>query len=318
MRASPFDQLPRLPEHENEAPISPTRIRPTRRWTPLVMKAPSVVVLGLVVLVPVAYSLQLSLTSYSPVIAGRTGQWVGLENYQRIIQDTQFFRAIVTTFIFVVVSVAVETLLGTALGMGLNRLRRLRRTVTSVLLVPMILTPLVIGLMFNFALNPQFGYLQWVLNRLGLPISDGMLSSGPTALAALIAVDIWEWVPFIALMVLAGLSALPTAPFEAASIDGASTWQTHRYVTLPMLRPILGIAVLFRATEAFREFDKVFVLTGGGPGDATIVNDLYQYRVSFVNWDLSYGAALGLVSFAAVVAMSAVMYRLVSRREVQL
>ena len=172
--------------------------------------------------------------------------------------------------------------------------------------------------MFNFAFNAQFGYLTWVLGELGLDPNGGVLNQGPSALAALIAVDVWEWFPFIALMVIAGLRALPTSPFEAASIDGASTYQTYRYIMLPMLKPVLVVAVLFRATEAIREFDKVYILTGGGPGSATTVNDLYQYRVSFLNWDLSYGAALGLVTFAFVLTLCGVLYRILTRDEAPL
>ncbi len=144
-----------------------------------------------------------------------------------------------------------------------------------------------------------------------------MLNSGPGALTALVLIDVWEWFPFVALMTVAGLQALPKDPLEAASIDGASALQSYWYIVLPMLAPILGVAVLFRATEAIREFDKVFVLTGGGPGSATTVNDLYQYRVSFLDWDLSYGATLGLVSFVVVLGLSALMYRSLTNRETQ-
>jgi multiple sugar transport system permease protein len=184
--------------------------------------------------------------------------------------------------------------------------------------MPMILAPLVVGLMFNFALNAQFGYLTWVLRGLGIGPAGGMLSQGTSALVALVAADVWEWFPFVALMVVAGLRALPTEPLEAAEIDGASTIQKYWHVILPMLRPILAVAVLFRATEAVREFDKVYILTGGGPGSSTTVNDLYQYRVSFFNWDLSYGAALGLITFIVVMAFAAVMYHFLLRKDVRL
>ena len=283
----------------------------------MVTQGPSLLVLGLVVLFPLVYSVNMSFRSYSLLIPGHTGQWVGLQNYQRLVHDGDFGQAALVTGIFVGCAVTLETLLGMVVGVLIDRLRRLRRTAVSALLLPMILTPLVVGLMFNFALNAQFGYLTWVFGKLGVNGSTGVLNSGPGALTALILIDVWEWFPFVALMVVAGLQTVPKDPLEAAAIDGASAWQCYRYIVLPMLRPILGVAVLFRATEAVREFDKVFVLTGGGPGSATTVNDLYQYRVSFLNWDLSYGATLGLVSFVVVLGLSGLMYRSLTSKEIQ-
>lgn len=286
------------------------------RWGPVVTQGPSLLVLGLVVLFPLVYSINLSFRSYSLLIPGRTGQWVGLENYRRMLTDGEFAQAIGITAVFVVSAVGLETVLGVLVGILVDRLRRMRRTAVSALLLPMILTPLVVGLMFNFALNAQFGYLTWVFERIGLG-GSGVLNDPVGALVALVLIDVWEWLPFVALMVVAALQTLPKEPLEAASIDGASGWQMYRHVVLPMIRPIVGVAVLFRTTEAIREFDKVFVLTGGGPGSATTVNDLYQYRVSFLNWDLSYGATLGLVSFLAVLGLSGLMYRTLNNREVQ-
>jgi multiple sugar transport system permease protein len=307
--------LARRPPLQARSGGTPGRRRRRFDWATLVYQAPGIVVLAGVVLFPLAYSLDLSFRAYSLVIPGRTGQRVGAENYERILHDGDFGRALLTTVVFVVCAVAVETALGVLAGVLLDRLTRLRRLLTSVLLLPMIIAPLVVGLVFNFSLNAQFGYLTWALRTLGLTGESGVLNSGGTALVALIAVDIWEWVPFVTLIVAAGLSALPREPFEAASVDGASGWQVFRHLTLPMLRPVLAVAVLFRCTEAVREFDKVYVLTGGGPGSATTVNDLYQYRVSFSEWDLSYGAALGLVTFVVVMVLAVLMFRLISPRE---
>jgi multiple sugar transport system permease protein len=279
------------------------------------MQAPGLLVLLAVVVAPLLYSVQLSFRSHSLVIPDRTGQWVGLGNYQRILHDGDFGNAVLITLIFVVSAVALETVIGTLVGIWLHRLRVFQRLITSALLLPMILAPLVVGLMFNFALNAQFGYLTWILRGLGIGPAGGMLSQGPSALVALIAADVWEWFPFVALMVVAGLRALPNEPLEAAEMDGASTLQKYWHVILPMLRPILAVAVLFRATEAVREFDKVYILTGGGPGASTTVNDLYQYRVSFFNWDLSYGAALGLITFVVVMAFAALMYQALLRKD---
>lgn len=301
-------------QHRQYQPRRPKRRLPLVSWA---MQAPGLAVLAAIVVFPLVYSINLSFRTYSLVIPGKTGQWSGLANYRQMLKDAEFHSSLVTTLIFVVVAVALETVVGTVVGILLDRLVRMRRTLTSILLLPMIVTPLIVGLMFNFAFNAQFGYVTWALNALGIDTKGGLLNSGPSALTVLVLVDVWEWFPFIALMVMSGLRALPTSPFEAASIDGATIRQTYQYIMLPMLKPVLAVAVLFRATEAVREFDKVYVLTGGGPGSSTTVNDLYQYRVSFLNWDLSYGAALGMTTFAVVLLACGLIYRATTRGQVR-
>lgn len=275
----------------------------------ILMQTPSLLILLLVIAIPLCYSVALSFQSYSPVLPNATGQWIGFDNYVRMFHDVQFGQAILVTLAFAAIAVTLETVLGTALGVYLNGLRSSRRLVTSLMLLPMIATPLVVGLMFGFALNQEFGYLSPVLQAMGIAPAGGVLANPVSAFFALVLTDVWEWVPFMALMVMAGLAAIPEGPAEAAVIDGANKWQLHWHVKFPMIRGVLGVAILFRATEAVREFDKVFVLTGGGPGSATTVNDLYQYRVSFANWDLSYGATLGIASFVAILIVSIFTFR---------
>lgn len=284
------------------------------QWTQIGMQAPSLVILVLVLAFPLIYSVALSLQSYSPVDPTADGRWIGLDNYARMFQDAQFGKAILVTIAYVTLAVAVETALGTVIGVWLSGLMRTRRLVTSFLLLPMIATPLVVGLMFSFGLNPQFGYMSDVLQRIGLVGEAGVLDSPTGAFFALVAVDVWEWTPFIALMVLAGLSAAPQAQIQAAQLDGCNWFQLHWHVMLPMIRPVIGVAILFRATEAIRQFDQVYILTGGGPGAATTVNDIFQYRVSFSAFDMSYGAALGIATFVFVAALAWVLFRFLNRK----
>jgi multiple sugar transport system permease protein len=287
----------------------PTRRSPRLGWpqskrsTSLVLQGPSVLLLLAITIFPVIYSLALSFQSYSLILPGHTGQWVGTDNYARILGDADFFNAVRVTIVFIVVGVSIETILGILMAVALDSIRAGRRIFTSLLLVPMILTPLVIGLMYNFLFNAQFGLLTYLIQLVGLPLPQGLLGDPSTALAVLIFTDIWEWTPFMCLVVFAGIQSLPSEPFDAARVDGASRWQALRYLTLPMVRPILAVGLLFRAAEAIKEFDKVYILTGGGPGNASEVIDLFTYRVSFANWDMSYGAALGIVLF--VVSMIA-------------
>jgi multiple sugar transport system permease protein len=286
----------------------------SKRSTSLLLQSPSVLLLLVVTIFPVAYSLALSFQSYSMILPGHTGQWVGADNYVRILSDADFLNAAQVTIIFIVVGVAVETVLGILLAVALDSIKTGRRIFTSLLLVPMILTPLVIGLMYNFLFNAQFGLLTYLIQVLGIPLPQGLLGNPATAFPVLIFTDIWEWTPFMCLAVLAGMQALPSEPLDAARVDGASYWQALRYVTLPMVRPILAVALLFRAAEAIKEFDKVYILTGGGPGNASEVVDLFTYRVSFGNWDMSYGAALGMVLFVVSMVAGGLFFLLLTGR----
>jgi multiple sugar transport system permease protein len=291
-----------------------SRRRSTRVRLALAFQLPSLLVLLGVIAFPLGYTLWLSLRSYSLVIPGRTGQWIGLDNFDRLLHDAQFHHALGLTGLYTVIAVAIEVVLGVAAAFALNAVGRGRRVLTSLMLVPMILAPLIIGLMFNFLLNAQFGLFTYLVNTLGLPLPENILGSPTWAFPALIFTDVWEWTPFIALITLAGIQALPGAPLEAARVEGASSWQIATRVILPMLRPILLVAVLFRAAEAVREFDKVYILTGGGPGSSTMLNDLFTYRVSFVDWDLSYGAAIGIFMFVLTLLVAFFFFVVVERR----
>jgi multiple sugar transport system permease protein len=287
----------------------------SRTATAAVLQTPSIVLLIAVTLFPVLYSLNLSFRSFSLILPGMTGQWVGPDNYARLLNDGDFWHSVALTIVFVVVGVALELVFGIALAVAIDSLNVGRRLFTSLLLVPMIITPLVIGLMYNFLFNAQFGLLSYLIRLVGIPLPDAVLGNASTAFPALIVTDIWEWTPFMALIVLAGLQSIPSEPLQAARVDGASSWATLRYVTLPMLRPLIAVGLVFRGAEAIKEFDKVYILTGGGPGNSTEVVDLFTYRVSFANWEMSYGAALGIVLFVvSMVAGGALFMLLFNKR----
>jgi len=288
--------------------------RPRRRrispWLPFL--APAVVVLLVVGIVPLVTALQLSFTSFSYVLPGRTGQWVGAENYTSLLGNAAFLGAIVRTITFTISAVLLELVIGLLLASALNATGRAHGPLLGLLIIPMILTPVIVGLMFNFALNPQFGPIASII-RGASGSSVDVLGSPVGAFVALILADVWQWSSFMALMLWAGMQALPASPLEAAQVDGATTLQRLRLIVVPMLRPVIVVAVIFRSAEAVREFDKVFVLTGGGPGSASEVLDLFTYRVAFVNWDMSLASAMGIVEFAVALVAAYVFFRLVTR-----
>jgi multiple sugar transport system permease protein len=272
-----------------------------------------VIVLLLIGIFPLLYTINLSFRSFSFILPGRDGQWVGLDNYATLIHDPGFKSALLRTAVFTGSAVILELSVGFVLASWLNAVQGMRRLLLSLLIIPMILTPVIIGLMFNFALNPQFGSITHLLGSVGIPGTGDILGGPVSAMIALILVDVWQWSPFMAIMLWAGMQALPSEPLEAAAMDGATALQRMRYVVVPMLRPVVVVAVIFRAAEAVREFDKVFVLTGGGPGSATEVLDLFTYRTSFVTWDMSLGAAMGVVVFIAALASAVIFFRIVAR-----
>jgi multiple sugar transport system permease protein len=293
------------------AAIQPSRRRRRRTSSWLPFLVPAVVVLLLVGIVPLVAAFQMSLTSFSYVLPGHTGQWVGTDNYASLLSNTAFLGAIVRTVVFTVSAVVLELVIGLLLATALNATGRQRGPLLGLLIIPMILTPVIVGLMFNFALNPQFGPIASMI-RGGTGSSVDILGSPVGAFAALVIADVWQWSSFMALMLWAGMQALPTSPLEAAQVDGASTMQRLRLIVVPMLRPVIVVAVIFRSAEAVREFDKVFVLTGGGPGSASEVLDLFTYRVAFVNWDMSLASAMGIVEFGAALVAAYVFFRVVT------
>jgi multiple sugar transport system permease protein len=176
----------------------------------------------------------------------------------------------------------------------------------------MFVTPIAVGLMFRFLLNQQLGPIPEILGKAGITIDF----FGPSlALPTIIAIDVWQWTPFMVLLLLAGLESLPRQPFEAARVDGASWWLTFRKVTLPLLRPVIGIAILLRALDAFKIFEYVFATTRGGPGNATDTLQYLIYRTGFGFFRLGEAAAMGFVLVGVVLLLVAVLYRMIMRQE---
>jgi len=295
------------------APAGLTPKATRRRLSPwLGFVAPAIVVLLIVGVAPLVTAIQLSFTSFSLILPGRTGQFVGLDNYTSLVSNGPFLGSIFRTAVFTIVAVSLELTFGLLIATALNAAIRGRGPLVGLLIIPMILTPVIVGLMFNFALNPQFGPITSVLQAATGTHID-VLGSPVGAFVALVLVDVWQWSCFMALMLWAGMQSLPTSPIEAAQVDGATAFQRLRLIVVPMLRPVIVVAVIFRSAEAVREFDKVFVLTGGGPGSATEVLDLFTYRTAFVNWDMSLGAAMGVVEFVAALFAAYVFFRAVTR-----
>jgi multiple sugar transport system permease protein len=304
------------PPPEYVAPLAARRFRflGDRRLAVLFI-APALALLLFLTIFPLLWALILSFTDFSATSA-RPFNWVGIDNYTSILSDPAVHKRARTTLIFVAGAVVLETVLGFGIAYLISRRARWQGALTTVFLVPMMLAPIVVGLFWRFMLDSQFGVMNSILTSLGL---DRVLwlSQPDLAMLALIVVDAWQWTPFIMLIVLAGLTAVPKYLYEAAEIDRASEWFRFTRITLPLVWPLLLIGILFRAIDAFRMFDLVFILTGGGPGDSTETLSYSVYKVAFLGFDTGRASAYGLLMVVVVFLLAQLLIRYLNRLQNQ-
>lgn len=267
---------------------------------------PLLMVLGAVLAYPLAYSGWISLHDYRLTRLDDVS-FEGAGNYAFVLTDPSFWNALTNTLVFVVGAVGLELVLGLGLAIALRSLVRFEGVARAILLAPMFITPIAVGLMFRFLLNAEFGPIPHVLALAGVSIDW----FGPDmALFSLILIDAWQWTPFMILMFLAGLEALPTAPFEAARVDGASAWLTFWGLTLPLLRPVILVALIIRALDAFKVFEYVYAITRGGPGDATETMQFIIYQTGFRFFRLGEAAAMAFILVAVMMGLVVTLYLL--------
>jgi multiple sugar transport system permease protein len=271
--------------------------------------APAVLVLVGVALYPILAAVWLSLHRFILVFGER--RFTGLENYAFLLGDARFWSALGNTAYFTLVAVTVELLLAVPLALLLNRAFPGRGLLRAAVLVPWAIPTVVSARLWAWMFNPEYG----LINRL-LPGSDiNWLGAPGYALHAAILVDVWKTTPFVALLVLAGLQGISEDLYKAARVDGASAWRAFRSITLPLLKPALLLALLFRSLDAFRVFDAIYVLTEGGPANTTETLSIYAYKTLMRSGDFGYGSTLSVATFLCVVALAAVWLRLLGREE---
>ncbi|MBD0370138.1 MAG: sugar ABC transporter permease [Pyrinomonadaceae bacterium] len=281
------------------------------RALPFLLLAPTLLVLLALSIYPLVYAVRVSLQTGT----GAGARW-SLDNFTRLFSDGFFLSALLHTLVYAVVALSFEFLLGLLLAVLLNQEMRGRSVFRAALLVPMMLPSVVVGVVWRLALNPNFGAINGTLKSLGLNTESLTWTASPRlAFLSVIAVDVWQWMPFVFLILLAGLQAIPQEPYEAARIDGSSTWQTFRYITLPLLKPAILIVLLLRTMDLLRVFDQIFILTEGGPGFATETISLYIYRAAFRFGNFGYAAAMSFVLLIVTNAISLVYIRLLQKQE---
>jgi len=278
---------------------------------PALFLAPALAVLLSLSIYPLIYSVTISLQQETA--AGVT--WT-VGNFTRLFADNFFWTAMAHTFVYAAAALTCEFLLGLGLALLLNKPIRGRRFIRASLLVPMMLPTVVVGVVWRLMLNPNFGAINGTLKQFGIDTESLTWTASPKlAMLSVIAVDVWQWTPFVFLVLLAGLQAIPQEPYEAALIDGSSPWQTFWHVMLPLLKPSILIVLLLRTMDLLRVFDQIFILTEGGPGFATETISLYIYRAAFRFFDFGYAAAMSFVLLALTNVISAIYIRFLQAKE---
>jgi multiple sugar transport system permease protein len=268
----------------------------------MVLLAPSIITLAVLSIIPLVVMISLSFmeVSFTPI---EEQIFVGVENYVDMTNDGNFWDAWKATAVYVGGSLSLQLGLGILISVMLHRVIVGENVFTSIVIMPMMIAPVVVGLLWQFMLDPTFGLYTYLMNQIGLFIDQPILGDPNSAMAAVILMDTWQWTPLIVLIILARLKSIPEHLYEAARVDGATGFTQFRYVTLPLLKPAIAIALLLRSMDLMRYFAKVFITTGGGPSNTTKIIGLYLYEQALRFFNLGYGSAAGLVLLAVTVLM---------------
>jgi multiple sugar transport system permease protein len=270
--------------------------------------SPSLALIAIVAAYPIGYAVWLSLHEYSVRVAGLS-RWAGFKNYSTALQSSEFWDAVKTTFIFTGASVVLETLLGLAMAMAMHSAFKGQGLLRTVVLVPWAVLTVVTAITWQTIFEPSLGFVNSLLGTIGLPNDTVWLGQNPQALMVMIFADVWKTAPFMALLLLAGLQVIPDDIYEAAKVDGATAWQRFTRITLPLLKPALLVALIFRTLDALRIFDLPFVLTKGAHGTTTL--SIISYETFQTNRILGLGSALAVLTFLIVMIVSFVYIRFV-------
>jgi multiple sugar transport system permease protein len=280
----------------------------------LLMLAPLLIFVIIVAIYPLAFSIFISFFKYRLTDPDQTKTLIGIANYQQAFKDPIVVGSLKTTMKFVVGTVVVELALGLGLALLFSAETRFMRFTRSFLLIPMALPPLVVALVFKALYNTEFGVIPFYLKQMNIDVGRGLLAELSTALPAVMLVDIWQWTPLIMFIFLAGIKSLPTEPYEAAIVDGASRWQSFIHITLPLLKPTLLVALLLRTMQSFKVFDIIYATTAGGPGTSTTVLNFQIYKVGLTFFNMGYAAALANI-LLFIVAILSVFYVMTLERQ---
>ena len=271
------------------------------------MTAPGLVALVLVVLFPLLFTIFTSLFEYTLVRPG-FDTFAGIDNYSSALEENYLGESIWVTVKFVAAVVLIEFLIGFTVALMLNAVTRFKNIYYPILLMPLLINPVVVAQIWRMFLHPELGIVNYLIGLVGVP-KVNWLGDAAIAFWTVVMVDIWHQVSFMIILLLAGLSALPKEPYEAARMDGASTLQSFIHITLPLMRPVIVVTLLIRLIFAIKTFDLIFIMTRGGPGTATDLISYFIYRSAFYGLDIGQASAISVLLLIVVLALTAYLYR---------
>lgn len=282
--------------------------------TPFFFVMPALLVLLAFGIYPLVYTFRLSFQTWLLFRPNESPSAAGVANFTRLFTDSQFGQSILTTLVFMGITLTTEFVLGFAVALLLNVINKWRKLFRTIAMIPMTISAIVAAVIWRLLYNPDFGIINYLFQVLfGSHFFVNWLGDPHVALLSICITDIWQWTPFVIVIVLAGLQSLPVEPYESAVVDGASGFQRLIYLTIPMMRTTILITLLLRGMDLINEFDKIFAMTFGGPGYKTQVVGLYLYRVGFRFYDMGYLAALSLIVLIFVMVISQILIRLIRR-----
>ena len=278
--------------------------------------APAIISLLALIIVPMAWSIWVSFTNLDLTVVAATGEYVGSVNYRRLLTSGRFWNSIGNTAYYVGFGVFIQFVLGFAIALTMANYTRgvLSRILFTVMLLPMMMAPIVAGYMWRLVFQETFGPVNYLLALAGLP-TPAWLSSARWSLTSILIADVWQWTPFIVLILYTGRLAINEDLYEAARIDGASRWFTFRHVTVPQMKGVIAIAVLIRAMDAFKFFDKMFVMTRGGPGTSSELATYYNYIIGFSDFHMGRATAMSWILVLIAVILANIFLYILERGE---
>jgi len=285
----------------------------------LVLLTPAIMILAVVVLIPLVLSLYSSFTAFQLTRPDSIWNWIGTFNYQKAAGDANFWRAFGRTVLLLTLALNLEMLLGLGLALMLAKVTRGQRLLRTMMMFPMMFSPILVGFMFKFLFNDNVGLVNNALQSLGLTdVAIPWLVDGNLAFIAILVAEVWTSTSVFAILILAGLFAIPQDPVEAAKVDGCTSWQTFRYVTLPFLMPFIHIAMAIRSLDVARAYDIVQIMTNGGPARRTELLWTLIGRTGYVDARMGYANAMGYISILLAIAFTVYFFRKLTAARTQL
>ncbi len=275
----------------------PQKLAPRRYY---LFAAPALILIAGVIIFPWVFTLVMSLMEFK---VGGSAEFVGGANFAKLFADARFGESVLRTFWFTILAVVFPIVIGTWAAVVFHRDFPWRGVLRTVFIMPMMATPVAVALVWTMMFHPQLGVLNYLLSVIGLP-PFAWVYDPSTVIITLVLVEVWHWTPLVMLIVLGGMAALPSDPYDSATIDGATDWQMFRFITLPLILPYIMVAVVIRTIDALKVFDTIFVITQGGPGTASETLNIFLYLQAFQFYNLGYASAVVVVFFVIIIALS--------------